>query len=519
MRLWLSEADKSRFINPVWDVIEKDPEDVLDYTSLKKLPNRSDIIKWVNSGAADKYKIDWSKFDPKKKQSWDCSDVAEEIIQPFLDYQSDKQKKADPKNMFSNKEDFLILDENSHYLFVGVLTYQGAIFCDSFQCGGAGAKWCIGYEKTDRYWIDYVAKRNKRFVLVFNKKVYGDEFNQKYMLEISETDCRGWDQKDQPEDTLSTMACMDEFGFSQKQLNNWYKTLENKVKVDCKDSFSIAAIFAGEQAVIGNDVQFVKLTDFDCTEFNYGIILENVRLGELVFEMISDGEGRDLHLSEVKMGAANAKEFAKFKSKTFLPHLKLKNYNRIVIDDLWIGDPVLDFLSCKEVIIGTLHVPSGYASDSIDANQILQDVSHETGTILLYDSESKVINGVKYFPKKNVCEQYPMWITEGEGASAIITKYMVRNAVNGRKDAELLTGYKRAFIDFDCNPQFFTKGKFDLSLVVSNVPKSNRIYCLNVPSKCKVTYKAHPETDLEILYTDCTPSNLSEKRYRFKRAF
>ena len=52
MRLWLSEADKSRFVNPVWDVIEKDPEDVLDYTGQKKLPNRSDIIKWVNSGAA-----------------------------------------------------------------------------------------------------------------------------------------------------------------------------------------------------------------------------------------------------------------------------------------------------------------------------------------------------------------------------------------------------------------------------------------------------------------------------------
>ena len=176
-------------------------------------------------------------------------------------------------------------------------------------------------------------------------------------------------------------------------------------------------------------------------------------------------------------------------------------------------------MAFKEVIIGTLHVPSGYASDSIDANQVLQDVFHETGEIL-YDSEPKIIKGVKYFPKENVCEQNPMWITEGEGASAIITKYMVRNAANGRKDVELLTGYKRAFVDFDCNPQFFTKGKFDLSLVVSDVPKSNRIYCLNVPPNCKVTYKAQPGVALEILYTDCTPSNLSEKRrYRFKRAF
>jgi hypothetical protein len=196
----------------------------------------------------------------------------------------------------------------------------------------------------------------------------------------------------------------------------------------------------------------------------------------------------------------------------------LINYNKIVIDDLWIGEPVLYFRDCKEVVIGTLHVPAGYASDSIDANQILQDVFHETGHIL-YDSEPKITNGVKYFPKENVCEQYPMWITEGEGASAIITKYMVRNAVNGRKDVELLSGYKRAFIDFDCNSQFFTKGKFDLSLVVSNVPKSNRIYCLNVPPNCKVTYKAHPETALEILYTNCVPSNLSEKWHRFKRVF
>lgn len=334
MRLWLSEADKSRFINPVWDVIEKDPEDVLDYTSLKKLPNRSDVIKWVNSGAADKYRIDWSKFDPKKKQNWDYSDVAEEIIQPFLDYQSDKQKKADPKNMFSNKEDFLILDENSHYLFVGLKTYEAAHFCDSFQCGGAGAKWCIGYDR--QYWSFYNIKEESRFVLAYSKKRYGDMNDQKYMIEILQSgSCKVWSQVDRVKfkSTAIEKTC-EYFSITEQDLLNWYSKLYGSTPFDTVRSVSMNQVFEGQVIKIDDSAKDVVLTDFDTQpSFEYANLCQGVKFGKNSRVLRVDGEGGVLRLEKLILGAKAYSEQA-IVQKSLITDFVITNYSKVVIPEL-----------------------------------------------------------------------------------------------------------------------------------------------------------------------------------------
>lgn len=516
MKFYLTEADKSRFIDPVWDELEYDPSTAMSYIdqSGDKFPSRETIIKWANSGAADKYKIDWQKFDPKKR-SWKVEDAAKDIIQPYLDYLQSKEIKKDPKTSFSNKEDFLILHENEKYLFVGVLTYEGAIYCDSFKCGGAGAKWCIGYEKTDRYWVDYCINQEKRFVLVYNKKVFGNEFNQKYMLEVRNSDfydqrvtCTGWKQDDDPEDTLSTKECIESFEFTQEQLTDWFKTIKDKIKVNSVDTFSMKAVMCGSKIQLSDKNQSVYLKDFDCDEFDYSTLLRNVRIGRDVRELISKGEGKDLLLTKLKMGPAEKKDHDIFIKAVAKPKIVLQNYNSVFIPDVWLSSssPELLFMNCKTVVIGTLHLPSNFDPEDetcSDINALIKDFNRNYTTDGLHfeNSNVTVTLGVLFFPRSHYCKQYPLWQSNGENPSAFITKWMVKNAVNGRNDTELLSGYKRAYIDFEGNKKYFENNNFDISKVVSDVPDNNgRIYCLNVPVGCTVIYSKHPDADVVIKY-------------------
>jgi len=516
MKFYLTEADKSRFIEPVWDELEYDPSTAMSYIdqSEDKFPSREAIIKWANSGAADKYKIDWQKFDPKKG-SWRVEDAAKDIIQPYLDYLQSKEIKKDPKTSFSNKEDFLILHENEKYLFVGVLTYEGAIYCDSFKCGGAGAKWCIGYEKTDRYWVDYCINQEKRFVLVYNKKVFGNEFNQKYMLEIRNSDfydqrvtCTGWKQDDDPEETLSTKECIESFGFTQEQLANWFETIKDKIKVDSVDTFSMKAVMSGSKIQLSDKNQSVYLKDFDCEEFDYCTLLKNVRIGKDVRELISKGEGKDLLLTKLTMGPVDKKDHDTFTKAIAKPKIVLQNYNSVFIPDVWLSSssPELLFMNCKTVVIGTLHLPFNFDPEDetcSDIKALIKDFNRNYTTDGLHfeNSNVTVTLGVLFFPRSHYCKQYPTWQSNGENPSAFITKWMIKNAVNGRDDTELLSGYKRAYIDFEGNKKYFENNSFDISKVVSDVPDNNgRIYCINVPVGCTVTYSKQPDADVVIKY-------------------
>lgn len=525
MKFYLTEADKSRFIEPVWDELEYDPSTAMSYIdqSGDKFPSREAIIKWANSGAADKYKIDWQKFDPKKR-SWKVEDVAKDIIQPYLDYLQSKEIKKDPKTSFSNKEDFLILHENEKYLFVGVLTYKGAIYCDSFKCGGAGARWCIGYEKTDKYWIDYCINQEKRFVLVYNKKVFGDEFNQKYMLEVRNSDfydqrvtCTGWKQDDNPDDTLSTKECIENFEFTQEQLTSWFENIKDKIKIDSVDTFSMRAVMNGSEVQLSDKNQSVYLKDFDCDEFNYGTLLRNVKIGDGVRDLISKGEGKDLILTKIKMGPADKKEHDAFTKAVSKPKIILWGYNSVFIPDVWLSSssPELLFMNCKTVAIGTLHLPLGFDPEDetcSDIKALIKDFNrnYTAGGLHFENSNSTITLGVKFFPRSQYCIQYPTWLSRGDNPSAFITKWEVNNAINGKTDVELLAGYKRAYIDFDGNKKCFENNIFDISKVVSGVPDNNgRIYCINVPVGCNVVYKSQPEADVETRYCNFNASNLT----------
>ena len=134
----------------------------------------------------DKY-ITLFKTHPELEKEIDWNDkksitkeTLESVYQKSLNSESAKKraKKQDKKLLFTDKpSDFKILEETDTWIFVYVKSYEGAKFCDSFNCGGNGAKWCIGDSKSDTQWIYHTGDRNEDFVLAFNK-----DTNEKWML-------------------------------------------------------------------------------------------------------------------------------------------------------------------------------------------------------------------------------------------------------------------------------------------------------------------------------------------------
>lgn len=218
----LQEADKSRFIKPIWKKIEasdgfKRCIQTISICGLHPVPEEKEIINFVNSGAADKYKIDWNQYklqyDDTEIQK--LSDNAVQLIDAYLTWQVEKQakeeKKANIQNLkkeFSNKDMYKVIDEVGSWIFVCPLCYEAAVFMDSYKCGGAGARWCIGYEKDNHYWNTYTGAQHKFFILAINTDLWGDDNYLKYMLEIGANSgkfYRAWKQNDDPNDTIDSI--------------------------------------------------------------------------------------------------------------------------------------------------------------------------------------------------------------------------------------------------------------------------------------------------------------------------
>lgn len=228
----LLEADKSRFIKKAFEAAD-------DYT-YKRMGTESEAYKqtvnFANSGAADKYKIDWQE---KPVQLYiDLSKALEDYTKNGGSNLKRKEAaKKDPNKIFLDSglnvavegndcsgADLCILKslENDKFIFVAPLTYKGAQYCDSFECGGEGAQWCIGYTQDNGYWEEHVKERGQLFIMAFNKQYYRNrkENSQmsdklKYMITLDREDIdetEAWLQTDRPEETLKIGRFKNFFG-------------------------------------------------------------------------------------------------------------------------------------------------------------------------------------------------------------------------------------------------------------------------------------------------------------------
>jgi hypothetical protein len=96
-----------------------------------------------------------------------------------------KKTREDPKTMLA-AHNCPVIGEAENFLIAVPLDWQAAVFCNSFQCGGEGAKWCVGNSKSPEQWETF-ARRGQSFYFIYFKKE-DPAFGKKIMLLVTEYD-------------------------------------------------------------------------------------------------------------------------------------------------------------------------------------------------------------------------------------------------------------------------------------------------------------------------------------------
>lgn len=264
----LKEASKKRFIDKVWNNPNFDESHVsigmrnYDASNVgllnKGLPSAEDMTKWIDSGAADKFlkslNFNWQNFTFDAIGPDGKTPLYVYLIDEYLKYMNEggsrknrqQALKLNPKEVFkSNKMliaeeegadtsdcDFVFLNslENDKFIFVVPMNWQACKFIDSFECGGQGAKWCIGYENDDGYFNDYT-KNGDLFICAYSKKKDAPKNELKYMIQLSQytSETRAWKQPDDPEDTIPIEKFDRYFGHNA---NEFIAAMQQHILVD-----------------------------------------------------------------------------------------------------------------------------------------------------------------------------------------------------------------------------------------------------------------------------------------------
>lgn len=299
--------DKTRFVKKAVDAVKADPEigaflDADDTTEK--------LTKFVNSGAADKYKINWQEKDGLK--------LYQQIDDAYTSWQSSggsrKERaaklKADVNQLFkssglkvvdegedTSSQDMVILNslENDSFVFVMPLNWQACVWIDSFKCGGSGARWCIGYEQDDSYWDDYTGAGDI-FVLAFSKKEYASPVKTadklKYMIELPNIEQRNfndddwdevlqaWLQSDEPDHTIKGSNFKSMFGHDANELLiaalNAAGSDQDWIQDSWEDQID-EIVNDGELEETYYDLTKLEHTDFDLDQVGYTGLIEGLR--------------------------------------------------------------------------------------------------------------------------------------------------------------------------------------------------------------------------------------------------
>ena len=197
----LQEASKARFIKAIEGLTDEEKQEFIDF--FDSHVNAQNMINWNNKSELTKENLERvvnevkAKADAKKKAH-------------------DKYRlgRNDPLLMFTSKpEMFDILKVDDKWIFAYCKSHAACNFADSFECGGAGAKWCVGWTNKPEHWNSYTG-RGMEFVLAYNKK--GDpkkENDLKYMIQIDPNgQTQAWLQTDHSSDTIKLDKFEEFFG-------------------------------------------------------------------------------------------------------------------------------------------------------------------------------------------------------------------------------------------------------------------------------------------------------------------
>ena len=197
----LQEASKARFIKAIEGLTDEEKQDFISF--FDSHVNAQSMINWNNKSELTKDNLERvvnevkAKAEAKKKEH-------------------DKYRlgRNDPLLMFTSKpEMFDILKVDDKWIFAYCKSHAACNFADSFECGGAGAKWCVGWTNNTSHWNSYTGM-GMEFVLAYNKK--GDPKKKddlKYMIQIDPNGrTQAWLQTDHASDTIKLNEFEEFFG-------------------------------------------------------------------------------------------------------------------------------------------------------------------------------------------------------------------------------------------------------------------------------------------------------------------
>ncbi len=174
---------------------------------IKKLPNLKDkesIIKFFQENPAAEAKLDWNK------KQYLTDEYFENFIKEYNRNNKTQLKKNAKKglipSMFQEGKDYYDLSdpEENYYLFMP-LEYEFQKYIQNLGGEDVAATWCIGWQKSDRYWEKY--KRDEdHFIIAISK-----DLKNKLAYQISfDNQTTIWSLKDK-EFNEKTKYCLDTF--------------------------------------------------------------------------------------------------------------------------------------------------------------------------------------------------------------------------------------------------------------------------------------------------------------------
>ena len=507
--LW--EASKRRFIDKVYYDVTANPrrcELFLSHTksASKHMPGREALIKWVDSGAADKYKIDWNTI---LKSTPDDPGEFGRLVDAYYDYEdnNEKVKRTNPILVFKNSglnyntesnPDFLYLGESDKFLFIGVCTYNAAVFCDSFKCGGAGAQWCIGTKDENGYWYDYYYKGNA-FVIAYNKTTFGDTEKQKYMLQLykesDETRATVWNQ---PDDDIIRCVGIEGwenfsniFSIGKEDCERFFNKVFEIAGYKGEDILNVKRIIVYDYRYKARPQRVIQLSDLDIPNFNYSILARNIDgLDQARVLEYNASEKKDLYYDNIILGPKTLGEYNALNRIDQYPAITFKDCGNIYIKDLWSSIyPIgLSFVDCDKIAIDTIHLPA--------YNSLLDWVSKNgvdgITTILKNDLDLSLpnceIKNIIFSPSADFCNNHPdyVFITRPDpdyDLPLLISLSEIQNGI--QMDVSEIK--QPITIDFRNQLSLFKSDKFDISDVIENVTHNTpAIRAINVPESKQV---------------------------------
>ena len=146
------------------------------------------IISFFNKHSVYESRIDWNNKSLKY-----CD--FDKLIKSANDSRKNikRMSKENPEVLF---KDFncRIVAKTGDYLIVKPLDWECAVFFNSYNCGGTGAKWCIGNKKNNNHWNNYIAMNFEFYFLFFTRihPVYGKKMIIEY--DLRDDKFKTWDE-------------------------------------------------------------------------------------------------------------------------------------------------------------------------------------------------------------------------------------------------------------------------------------------------------------------------------------